>query len=65
MNKEDDIFPMKVKAKVRTIKFINGDTLHLDNVVEFDPRGSFLRITTETKYYLINLNHVLYHEINP
>lgn len=54
----------QVKEKKRTIVFINGTTLHLDDVVEVDNRGSYLRITTESKYYLINPAHVLYHQIH-
>lgn len=54
----------KVKEKVRTIYFVTGRELQLNDVVEGDNTGSYLRITTETKYYLINPAYVLYHEIN-
>jgi hypothetical protein len=53
----------KVNEKERTIYFNNGDVLELDNVIEVDNTGSYLRITTLTDYYVINPQHVIYHHI--
>jgi hypothetical protein len=55
----------KVNESKRTIKFVvDVSPLELTDVVEVDNTGSYLRITTKTKYYLINPAHVLYHEIH-
>lgn len=55
--------PTKVKETNRTIYFVNGQILEIKDIVEVDPSGTVLRITTKDRYYLINPAHVTYHDI--
>lgn len=52
-----------MKVNESRFKFIDGTYVLLSNVKEIDSSGSYLRLTTDDSYWLINLNHVLYYRI--
>jgi hypothetical protein len=53
--------PRAVNEATRTIEFLDGRSLALTNVTEVDNSGSYLRITADEGYVLVNPANVLYH----
>lgn len=56
--------PIKVNEAKRTIVFANGGSTEVTNVTEVDNRGTYLRLTCDQGYFLINPEHVLFHQIH-
>lgn len=54
---------MNVNETFREVHFMDGSKLRIENVIEVDNSGSWLRIITDKDYYILNPNLIKYHKM--